>query len=77
MASGTPDTAAATTDAPAKVATPELILAMLDSGKGISDLIFSPGRPPQVEAHGELVARRRFRPCSMLTPDDTARIAGI
>ena len=35
--------------------TPTLIAAMLDSGKGISDLIFSPGRPPQVERHGELV----------------------
>ena len=29
-----------------------LINGMLDSGKGISDLIFSPGRPPQVEQHG-------------------------
>jgi len=28
------------------VSTPALIGAMLDSGKGISDLIFSPGRPP-------------------------------
>ena len=31
-----------------------LILTMLNSGIGISDLIFSPGRPPQVEQHGEL-----------------------
>ena len=29
---------------------------MLDVGTGISDLIFSPGRPPQVERYGELVA---------------------
>ena len=29
---------------------------MLDSGKGISDLVFSPGRPPQVEKQGHLVA---------------------
>ena len=28
---------------------------MLDSGDGISDLVFSPGRPPQVERFGELV----------------------
>ena len=27
---------------------------MLDSGDGISDLVFSPGRPPQVERFGEL-----------------------
>ena len=40
--------------APAPIDTPALIVAMLDSGKGISDLIFSPGRPPQVEQHGEL-----------------------
>ncbi len=32
--------------------TPTLISLLLDSGKGISDLIFSPGRPPQVEQHG-------------------------
>ena len=31
-----------------------MILTMLDVGDGISDLIFSPGRPPQVEQHGEL-----------------------
>ena len=35
-------------------ATTDLICAMLDSGSGISDLIFSPGRPPQVERHGDL-----------------------
>ncbi len=28
---------------------------MLKSGKGVSDLIFSPGRPPQVELSGHLV----------------------
>jgi twitching motility protein PilT len=31
-----------------------MILTMLDAGAGISDLIFSPGRPPQIEQHGEL-----------------------
>src|SRR6187397_1207082 len=54
--------------------TPGLIGAMLDSGKGISDLIFSPGRPLQVERHGELtpVDVPGF---DVLTPVDTARIA--
>ena len=33
--------------APASISTPAVIAAMLDSGDGISDLIFSPGRPPQ------------------------------
>src|SRR5215470_469616 len=56
------------------VATPALINAMLDSGKGISDLIFSPGRPPQVEQHGELIPVLVSR-AECLTTDDTARIA--
>ena len=39
---------------PPAVATRDIIGAMLDMGPGVSDLIFSPGRPPQVERHGEL-----------------------
>jgi twitching motility protein PilT len=35
---------------------PAMIMKMLDAGDGISDLIFSPGRPAQVEKHGELTA---------------------
>ncbi len=42
-----------TSDARA-IPTTTLIQQMLDSGDGISDLIFSPGRPPQVERFGEL-----------------------
>src|SRR6476646_877934 len=56
------------------VGTSALINAMLDSGKGISDLIFSPGRPPQVEQHGELTAVQ-IPGLSLLRPDDTARLA--
>ena len=37
------------------IATPAMIGKMLDVGKGVSDLVFSPGRPPQVEKFGELV----------------------
>jgi twitching motility protein PilT len=61
-------------DAPEGVATPELIQAMLRSGHGISDLIFSPRRPPQVEQHGELtpVATDLI---PMLSAADTSRIA--
>jgi twitching motility protein PilT len=51
-----------------------LIGAMLDSGKGISDLIFSPGRPPQVERSGHLVSVD-VPDLPMLKPEDTARIA--
>jgi twitching motility protein PilT len=47
---------------------------MLASGAGISDLVFSPGRPPQVEKHGELVAVQ-VPELPMLKPEDTARIA--
>ena len=36
--------------------TDALVSKMLDAGSGISDLVFSPGRPPQVEQHGELTA---------------------
>jgi len=56
------------------VGTPALINAMLDSGKGISDLIFSPGRPPQIEQHGELIPVL-VSGAECLTTDDTARIA--
>jgi twitching motility protein PilT len=54
--------------------TDTLILAMLDSGKGISDLVFSPGRPLQVERHGEL-SPVHVDGLDTLTEEDTARIA--
>src|SRR3954453_4474233 len=53
--------------------TPTLIAVMLDSGKGISDLIFSPGRPPQVERHGELTPVL-VPGLGTLSADDTVRI---
>ena len=61
--------------APASIATPALIAAMLDSGIGISDLIFSPGRPPQVEKQGELTPVA-IPDLPVLRPEDTARVAG-
>ena len=54
--------------------TPALIGAMLDYGPGISDLIFSPGRPPQVELHGRLTAVA-IPDLPLLRPEDTARVA--
>jgi twitching motility protein PilT len=53
--------------------TPEIVKTMLAAGPGVSDLIFSPGRPAQVEKHGELVAVALDVP--FLRPDDTRRIA--
>jgi twitching motility protein PilT len=54
--------------------TPAVIMAMLDAGTGISDLIFSPGRPPQVERHGNL-ASVPIAELPNLEPEHTARIA--
>ena len=56
------------------VATPALIQQMLDSGAGISDLVFSPGRPPQVERYGELTVVP-IEQLPTLRPEDTAGIA--
>jgi twitching motility protein PilT len=56
------------------VPTDTIIKTMLDVGSGISDLIFSPGRPPQVERYGELteVATEGM---TALRNEDTAAIA--
>jgi len=53
---------------------PVILAAMLRSAKNVSDLIFSPGRLPQVEQSGQLVAVR-IQGVPPLTPEDTARIA--
>src|SRR5437588_104509 len=63
-----------TATTPAAIDTAQLVTAMLDSGSGISDLIFSPGRPPQVEAHGDLVPVK-VAELPMLKANDTARVA--
>jgi len=56
------------------VPTAQLIAAMLEQREGVSDLIFSPGRPPQVEAKGELVPLP-FRGFEKLTTQHTLKIA--
>ena len=56
------------------IGAPALIEAMLQSSAGISDLIFSPARPPQVEKHGELTAVD-VPTLSLLRSEDTAQIA--
>jgi twitching motility protein PilT len=65
-----------TLDAPSggPAATHALLEAMLRATDKISDLIFSPGRPPQVEVFGQLldVEGSGLR---ALTADDTRRIA--
>ena len=59
---------------PAAVPTATVIATMIDAGQGISDLVFSPGRPPQVERSGELVGVA-IPQLPALKPEDTARIA--
>ena len=41
------------------VSTPVIIATMLRAAPKISDLIFSPGRAPQVEVNGELLQDRK------------------
>jgi len=67
-------TGASQAPAPAIIPTAGLISAMVRSGKNVSDLIFSPGRPPQMEVDGELVAVK-IQGLQALTPDHTAQIA--
>jgi twitching motility protein PilT len=52
-----------------------IITAMLRAAKHVSDLIFSPGRAPQVEASGKLM-EVEIPGVGKLTDEDTARIAG-
>ncbi|MGB6198641.1 MAG: PilT/PilU family type 4a pilus ATPase [Candidatus Acidiferrales bacterium] len=40
---------------PALPSTPQIIIAMLSASDNVSDLIFSPGRAPQVERSGQLI----------------------
>lgn len=54
--------------------TPVLLAGMLRASDKVSDLIFSPGRPPQVEIHGQLTAVD-IAGVGALTADDTRRIA--
>jgi twitching motility protein PilT len=56
------------------VATPTIIASMLKASPKSSDLIFSPGRAPQVETSGQLVPVK-IPGVGVLTADDTARIA--
>jgi twitching motility protein PilT len=53
---------------------PVILGAMLRASKNVSDLIFSPGRLPQVEQGGQLIPVK-MHGVSMLNAEDTARIA--
>src|SRR5215468_5689752 len=57
-----------------RVATSALLTAMLRAAEKISDLIFSPGRPPQVQVYGQLIPVQ-VPGLTLLTADDTRHIA--
>jgi twitching motility protein PilT len=67
-----PRTAAAAAPAAAPISTPDLLAAMLRTSPKISDLFFSPGKPPLVEVNGKLVPAGAAR---SLTSADIRRIA--
>ena len=60
--------------AAAPVPTPMVLATMLRVSPQVSDLIFSPGRPPQVELNS-LLTPVKIEGLPMLRPEDTVRIA--
>jgi twitching motility protein PilT len=56
------------------ITTDALLSAMLRASSEISEIIFSPGRSPQVEIHGQLIPVQGTR-LQSLTADETRRIA--
>ena len=54
------------------MSTDHMLMEMLKVSDKVSDLIFSPGRAPQVELNGQLTAVAGL---PMLSPDDTRRIS--
>jgi len=72
-----PAEAPAPSSAPAvqrTIHTAQLVTAMLKSNAQVSDLIFSPGRAPQIEVNGQLV-ELKYKGLECLTPQDTLYIA--
>jgi twitching motility protein PilT len=57
-----------------RVATPALLGGMLRAADKVSDLIFSPGRPPQVQVYGQMIPVQ-VSGLTVLTPDETRGIA--
>src|SRR5271155_3035497 len=70
IASTVPPSAEQTGPAP----TANIIASMLQAAPKTSDLIFSPGRAPQVELHGQLM-QLKIKGVGVLSAEDTARIA--
>jgi twitching motility protein PilT len=62
------------TDPQGSAPTANIIASMLAAAPKTSDLIFSPGRAPQVEMQGQLV-QLKIKGVGVLSAEDTARIA--
>jgi twitching motility protein PilT len=56
------------------IQTAQLVAAMLKARTHVSDLIFSPGRAPQIEVNGQLM-ELKYKGLECLTAQDTALIA--
>src|ERR1700674_4200360 len=72
-----PPQTAPPTSAPAPqrtIHTAQLVTAMLKSSSHVSDLIFSPGRAPQIEVSGQLT-ELKYKGLECLTSQDTRSIA--
>jgi twitching motility protein PilT len=69
-----PPPAAPVSEVAVNISTPSIIAAMLQAAPRTSDLIFSPGRAPQVETSGQLT-QLKIKGVGMLSSEDTARIA--
>jgi twitching motility protein PilT len=67
-------TAAPAPDQVGPAPTANIIASMLQAAPKTSDLIFSPGRAPQVELHGQLM-QLKIKGVGVLSAEDTARIA--
>jgi twitching motility protein PilT len=59
---------------PRTIPTAQLVTAMLKASANVSDLLFSPGRAPQIEVNGSLV-ELKFKGLETLTPQDTNFLA--
>src|SRR5258706_91843 len=68
------ETPSQTASAQRVIHTAQLITAMLKSNTHVSDLIFSPGRAPQIEVSGQLV-ELKYKGLECLSPGDTKSIA--
>jgi twitching motility protein PilT len=54
-----------------------ILTAMIESGEGVSDLVFVVGKPPQVEQDGKLRPRAMDGPDSVLQPEHIEKMATL